>query len=100
MKYVIEKPLITEKTFALAGRGWYTFAVALEANKSQIARDIHALYNVTATDVRTLLMHGKMRRSGKSRVAVAKTDWKKAMVQLASGQKIDAFEVTHEEEKK
>lgn len=100
MKYIIEKPLITEKTFALAGRGWYTFACALAANKAQIAHDIHVLYHVTVTDVRTALMHGKMRRSGKSKIAAAKPDWKKAMVQLAKGQKIDAFEVTHEEEKK
>lgn len=100
MKYGIQKPLITEKTFALAGRGWYTFACARTANKAQIAHDVHMLYNVTVTDVRTILMHGKMHRRGKSKIAVATSDWKKAMVQLAKGQKIDAFEVTQEGEKK
>lgn len=100
MKYVIQKPLITEKTFALAGRGWYTFAVSASANKVQIADHIGALYHVTVTDVRTARMHGKTQRSGKSKIAVTKSDWKKAMVQLVKGQKIDAFEVTQEEAKK
>ncbi|MBI5449164.1 50S ribosomal protein L23 [Candidatus Gottesmanbacteria bacterium] len=100
MKYVIEKPLITEKTFVLAGRGWYTFAVAVKASKGQIARDIHTLYAVTVTNVRTVIMHGKTRRSGKSKVAVQLPEWKKAIVQLVKGQKIDAFEVPQEEEKK
>ena len=99
MKTLI-KPFITEKTLSLAGRGWYTFVVAVQAEKKQIAADVAKFYKVTVTDVRTVHMHGKVRRVGKKMQHRKKSDWKKAMVQLAKGQKIDAFEVTTQETEK
>jgi len=96
----IIRPLISEKTLVLASQGWYTFVVDLQAEKKEIASTVSSLYKVTVTDVRTIHMHGKMRRTGKKMTYSKKSDWKKAMVQLAKGQKIDAFEVTSQETEK
>ncbi len=94
----IRRPIITEKSLSLAGRGWYTFAADVRARKEDIASDIAKLYAVNVVAVRTISMHGKMRRSGKRMTMTKKSDWKKALVMLKSGQKIDAFEVTKEPE--
>jgi len=96
MGTLVQKPLITEKSLFLAAKGWYTFIVDKEARKETIARDIAKLYKVTVVEVRTSAIHGKKRRAGKKMAAVKRPDSKKAYVQLKSGQKIDAFEVTSE----
>lgn len=100
MRQIIIRPLITEKTFALAGKGWFTFVVNPKYNRHEIAADVERLYKVNVTNVRTVSMHGKTRRVGKRSKQIAKADWKKAMVQLAAGQKIEAFETTGADEKK
>ena len=85
MKPIIIKPIITEKSLALAAKGWFTFATAEASNKGQISQAVDDRYNVNVVDARTMIMHGKKRR-----------DWKKALVMLKEGQKIDAFEI-HEQ---
>lgn len=100
MKQILKRPIITEKSLALAARGWYTFMVDDTAAKNDIARAITSFYKVTVTNVRTLTMHGKVRRAGKLMRATKKPDWKKAMVQLVKGEKIDAFEVTEQQGEK
>lgn len=100
MKQIIIKPVITEKSLSLAARGWYTFAVDAASSKPVIAKAIGGLYNVDVTDVRTMILHGKERRSGRRMRRVRRSDWKKALVQLKGGQKIDAFETAPEGEKK
>jgi len=97
MTQALTRPLITEKTLTYAARGWYTFVVNIESDKKKIATAISKYYKVTVTDIRTATMHGKMRRTGKRQTHVKKSDWKKAMVKLAKGQTIDAFEVTTSE---
>ncbi|MBI4066152.1 50S ribosomal protein L23 [Candidatus Gottesmanbacteria bacterium] len=100
MKHIIIKPVITEKSLSLASRGWYTFVVVSASSKPEIAQAIGDVYSVTVVDVRSMIMHGKERRAGKKQKRVTKSDWKKALVRLKEGQKIDAFEVTGEGEKK
>ena len=99
MKQIIIKPLLTEKTLSQTGGGWYGFVVAIHATKGQIAEQIARLYNVTVVGIRTARYHGKARRSGKRQTAVVRPDWKKALVRLAKGQKIAAFEVSSESTK-
>ena len=99
MNTIVIRPLITEKTLNLASRGWYTFEVALDASKPAIAEAVTMAYKVKAVDVRTLSMHGKMRKVGKLMKHVKKADWKKAIVKLEKGQKIEVFEVTPQQEK-
>ena len=100
MKTIVKRPHITEKTLTLAARGWYTFSVAEDAAKPAIADAISGLYKVNVIAVRTVAMHGKVRRVGKMSKYVKKADWKKALVRLAKGQKIDVFEVTGEQVEK
>lgn len=97
---IVKKPLITEKSLALAGKSLYTFAVDKSAGKGEISREINKLYKVKVTEIRTISMHGKVRRVGRKMKTVKGMDWKKAIVKLAPGQKIDAFEVTNKEEVK
>lgn len=92
MKRIIIKPVITEKSMARAAKGWYTFAVAQATNKGQIAQAIEDMYKVDVVDVRSMIMHGKERRAGKRMVRIRKSHWKKALVQLKAGQKLDIYE--------
>lgn len=100
MNQTVVRPIITEKSLNLASRGWYSFAVTAGKRKQEIARGVGALYGVEVISVRTIVMHGKVRSAGKRAKKVKRVDWKKAIVQLKAGQKIDAFEVTGEQEKK
>lgn len=93
MQTIIKRPVITEKSLQRAPLGWYTFAVVASARKEQIAAAIAALYNVKVVEVRTVLMQGKTRRVGRKATTIRRPDWKKAMVRLSPGQKIDVFEV-------
>lgn len=92
MKRIIIKPVITEKSLSKAAAGWYTFAAHEASQKPVIAKAIEDLYKVDVTDVRTMIMHGKERRTGKRMKRVRRSDWKKALVRLKAGQKIDAYE--------
>lgn len=98
-KHVLIRPYITEKTMNLASRGWYGFVVAFNASKAEIAQAVHAQYNVTVIGVRTIHMHGKVKRVGKRQKSVARSSWKKAMVELKEGQTIDAFQIGEQEKK-
>jgi large subunit ribosomal protein L23 len=90
------KPIITEKSLAMAQKGWYTFAVKTSERKQDIAQKVKQTFHVDVVCVRSIRMHGKIRRAGRLLRAVHRPDWKKAMVQLKTGQKIDVFEVTQQ----
>jgi large subunit ribosomal protein L23 len=87
---VIHKPVVTEKSTILAGSNQYVFRVASSANKAQIKEAVETAFNVNVVDVRTLKMPGKMRRVGRNRGLTS--PWKKAIVQVQAGQKIEVFE--------
>jgi large subunit ribosomal protein L23 len=89
---VLVRPLITEKTTSqLQGPSEYAFEVAPEANKIQIKEAVEAFYGVQVDDVRTLVVRGKIKRSG--RVSGKRKNWKKAYVRLAEGQSLNVYEV-------
>lgn len=94
------KPHLTEKSLVLAAKGYYTFVVDPSARKEEIKSALGDLYNVHVLEARTIAMHGKIRKAGRKMTKVKRSNWKKAVVKLAAGEKIDAFEVTKEEEKK
>lgn len=88
---VIRRPIISEKSTALAEvAGKYAFEVAIQANKQEIRDAVQALFNVRVRAVRTMVMHGKVKRVG--RFEVKRSNWKKALVTLAEGQKIEFFQ--------
>lgn len=88
---IIRKPIITEKSSALAENLQYTFEVDTKATKTQIKEAIERIFNVDVTAIRTINVHRKPKRMQK--YEGFKPAYKKAIVRLAAGQKIDAFEV-------
>jgi large subunit ribosomal protein L23 len=68
----------------------YSFEVARESTKPQIKRAIERIFNVSVVNVRTLNVRGKKRRRG--REFGYQRDWKKAIVTLVEGDRIDLFE--------
>ena len=88
---VIIRPMITEKSHtALDAQGAYTFVVAKEANKIEIAKAVETLFSVKVKDVRTMNYAGKQKRQGK--FVGRRNHWKKAIVTLVQGDSIELFE--------
>jgi large subunit ribosomal protein L23 len=88
---IILRPVVTEKsTLAREEASVVTLAVDPRANKHQIKAAVEALFRVDVRSVRTIRMPQKTRRVG--RTIGNKPEWKKAIVTLAEGQKIEFFE--------
>lgn len=87
---IIIRPLITEKNTNLMELNKYSFEVVREANKPQIRQAIEAIFSVRVTKVHTMHVRGKLRRRGKD--SGYTRDWKKAIVTLAPGDRIEIFE--------
>ncbi|MBN1484971.1 MAG: 50S ribosomal protein L23 [Chloroflexia bacterium] len=88
---VIRRPILTEKnTRLMRQENQYTFEVARAANKIQIREAVELAFGVQVLKVRTSVMPGKPRRRG--RVVGSSKPWKKAVVTLAPGDRIDIFE--------
>jgi len=93
MKIII-KPIVTEKMTELGEKlNRYGFIVDKRANKLQIKDAVEDLYNVTVTDVNTMVYGGKTKsRYTKSGVITGRTNsYKKAIVTLADGENIDFY---------
>jgi large subunit ribosomal protein L23 len=86
---VILRPVVTEKSYALAAAGKYTFRVHPDAHKTQIRQAVEELFDVHVVDVRTLSVKGKPKRRGYA--AGRRRQWKKAVVQVRSGEEIPMF---------
>lgn len=88
---VILEPIMTEKSLAdKENLNKYTFKVAAKSNKSEIKRAVEKMFNVNVQSVAVINMLGK-----KKRVRIVegkKPDWKKAIVTLTQGQRIDLFD--------
>jgi large subunit ribosomal protein L23 len=91
---IILRPVISEKTMDESQRGKYTFAVRDDVNKIQIEAAIEEIFKVKVAAVNVLTTQSKQKRGGmrRSRVAGRTTPWRKAIVTLAPGQKIEFFE--------
>ena len=84
-------PVVTEKSSAaFAARKEYAFKVHPEATKPQIKAALEALFKVTVTDVRTIVVRAKRRTYG--RYQGVRPSWKKAIVTLKDGDAIQVFE--------
>ncbi len=91
MNSVILGPVITEKSMNAIKGGRYTFKVAMWADKNQIKMAIKDKFQADAVDIAT--MHVKKRKKITMRREVTEPAWKKAVVKVKSGQKIDLFTV-------
>ena len=87
---ILRRPLITEKSATLQAAGKYAFEVAGGANKVQIKQAVEKAFKVEVTAVNVMTVPGKERRVGRRLILTA--PWKKAIVTLKPGDKIELFE--------
>jgi large subunit ribosomal protein L23 len=88
---IIKRPLITEKTSIQKELyNQLTFEVDRRANRIEIKRAIETVFNVRVSDVKTMQVTGKIKQRG--RITGKRRDWKKAIVKLMPGERIDFFE--------
>jgi large subunit ribosomal protein L23 len=88
---IVERPLITEKSVSGTEHNHYTFRVFKDANKIEIAKAVEQIFNVKVEKVRTITVKGKSKRVGRH-PAGRTSDWKKAVVTLKPGNRIEVFE--------
>jgi len=90
---IIYRPLVTEKVSNLQEKGIYAFEVDLKANKIDIARAVQKKFNVTVVNVRTMNIKGKSKTqmTRRGRFTGKTSHYKKAIVTLKAGDKIDLF---------
>ena len=89
-RQVIVEPVISEKSYALMAEGKYTFRVNDRAHKTQIAQAVEHIFSVHVRSVRTAKVRPKPKRRGTH--SGTSRGWKKAVVQLAPGDRIEMFE--------
>ncbi len=88
---IIKRPLITEKTsIQKEANNQLTFEVDHRANRIEIKRAIETIFKVRVAGVRTMQVTGKTTQRG--RILGKRRDWKKAIVTLMPGERIDFFE--------
>ncbi|MBW2645273.1 MAG: 50S ribosomal protein L23 [Deltaproteobacteria bacterium] len=88
---IIRRPLVTEKsTINKEANNQLAFEVAPRANKVEIRRAIELIFNVRVLKVRTIQVIGKKKRVG--RILGKRRNWKKAIVTLGPGERIEFFE--------
>ncbi len=99
MNNIFIKPLITEKSMQDASIGRYTFEVNIDANKNQIRTSAKNTFGVDVVSVKTITLKGTSKRVGKKRLTAKTSSWKKAIIQVKPGQKIDLFDTTENAKK-
>ena len=89
-RQVLIAPVVSEKSYSLIEASKYSFKVHPDAHKTQIRQAVEQLFDVKVLSVNVSKVPAKPKRRGVSRGA--KPGWKKAVVQLRAGDKIEIFE--------
>jgi large subunit ribosomal protein L23 len=89
---IIRRPIVSEKSNSLTENNQYVFEVAEGANKVQIKEAVGVIFDVEVVKVNTMVMPYKRGRRGRKFYRRTQ-QWKKAVVTVAEGDKIDLFEV-------
>jgi large subunit ribosomal protein L23 len=88
---VVIKPLVTERSMVMRDdENKYAFQVHLRATKPQIRKAVEELFEVRVVAVSTMNVLGKTKRLGRS--VGRRSNWKKAIVTVAEGQKIEIYD--------
>ncbi|MCH8086542.1 MAG: 50S ribosomal protein L23 [Chloroflexi bacterium] len=87
---VLRRPVITEKSTSLQEEGKYAFEVSSRSNKILIRAAVEKAFNVKVTAVNVMTVRGKTKVIGRRKVRMP--SWKKAIVTLKEGEKIELFE--------
>lgn len=94
MTTVVLKPVITEKSMNMAANGVYMFDVSSRANKPLVATAVKEQFKVDATQVRILIIKGKVKKF--KGISGQRKDKKRAYVTVKKGQKIAVFDINEE----
>ena len=89
---VLIHPLLTEKSTIQNSLNQYAFVVGARANKIQIKKAIQEIYHVQPVKIRIINVLGKAVRSGRRGQTTRQKNWKKAIVTIPAGKKIDVYE--------
>ena len=87
---VLIAPVVSEKSYGLIEQNKYSFRIHEKAHKTQVRQAVEELFDVTVLGVNVVKVQSKPKRRGLSRGR--RPGWKKAIVQLAPGDKIEIFE--------
>jgi len=87
---VIIRPVVSEKSYVLSAADKYTFRVHADAHKTEIRQAVESLFDVKVLEVRTMTVKSKPKRRGLIRGRTRR--WKKAIVQVRSGDTIPIFQ--------
>lgn len=91
--FILKRPLITEKTYKLAQDKVFTFEVNPKATKGQIKEAVEDTFGVNVLSVQTVILMGKIKKTGKKRMATQRGTKKKAMVRIKPDQTIEVFDI-------
>jgi large subunit ribosomal protein L23 len=87
---VLKRPILTEKSDFQRDENQYVFEVDRRANKVQIREAVEQIFDVEVVSVNTMVMKPKRRRLGR-KMLVTRPAWKRAVVTLAPGERIQEF---------
>ncbi|HEY3829436.1 MAG TPA: 50S ribosomal protein L23 [Solirubrobacteraceae bacterium] len=87
---VLIRPVVSEKSYVLSAAGKYTFRVHSNAHKTEIRQAVEALFDVHVVSVRTASVKSKPKRRGSTTGRTR--SWKKAIVEVRSGETIPIFQ--------
>jgi large subunit ribosomal protein L23 len=90
MLYTIKRPILTEKTSALAETGIYAFEVDTDSTKSEIKSAVEKFFRVRVVSVNTSICRKRKKATRSTKGSIRY--WKRAIVKLAPGEKISVFE--------
>ena len=90
---VIKKPIITERSMTLVKSNQFSFLVDIRAGKEEIKKAVEKTFKVEVTGIDTLVQKGRTKRVGARRTEKVLAPFKKAIVTVKSGQKIDIFDL-------
>lgn len=98
MNNFIKKILVSEKSFQSASKGKYTFVVSKQIDKNSVARLCEKLFGVTVLSANSMNYIGKTKTT--KRKVGKRNDFKKVILTLKKGDKIDLFEIENTDDKK
>jgi large subunit ribosomal protein L23 len=87
---ILIRPVVSEKSYHQITQNRYTFKVHKDAHKTQVRQAVEELFDVTVTAVNIVKMPAKPKRRGM--IKGTRPGWKKAIVEVKAGDKIDIFE--------
>jgi large subunit ribosomal protein L23 len=87
---VLKRPILTEKTDYQRDNNQYIFEVDRGANKLQVKKAVETIFDVKVVAVNTMVVKPKQRRLGR-KVITTRAAWKRAVVTLAPGERIQEF---------